>query len=648
MTEHADAGFVLPVLIFCAGAVLAVPIFRRLGLGAVTGYLAAGIAIGPSGFRLVTDAASVRAIAEFGVVLLLFVIGLELKLSRLFSMRRDIFGLGIAQFAVSAALIAAVALLIGVAPAGAAVLGMAFALSATAIALQILDERGTLQTPHGQRTFAVLLFQDMSIVPILAVVPLLATGGGQGADLTQSLVHVGIALAAVAALVLAGRYLLNPMFRVLAAADAREVMTAAALLVVLGAAVAMSYVGMSMALGAFLAGLLLAESNFRHQLEADIEPFRGLLLGLFFMSVGMGIDLRLVAANLPFLAAAALGLTALKILVAWALERWTGSPPHDALRSATLLAPAGEFSFVLIPLAGGLALLRPEQASLATALAAITMLMGPIVAKLVEMELVRREARRKEPDFDPDSFEGAEGCALVIGFGRFGQLVTQVLLADGVDVIVIDRDVQRIQAAARFGFKVYYGDGTRLDVLRAAGAATARLVAVCVDDRAAALTTVALVREHFPLAQLHARAYDRIHAADLLNAGVDFQLRETLVSALEFGREALIALGVDPERAEEVRATVRERDDERLARQRVEGVIRPADTSNVPRLTPEPLTQPKARSQPLSKETRDVIGAEDRRGPRQPKNPAPGSTPFSRAGRPCAMWRSCRPPARSA
>ena len=562
MTTH-DSSFMTPILIFCAGAVVAVPLFKRLGLGAVIGYLAAGLALGPAGFKLFTDASTVAGVAELGIVLLLFVIGLELKLGTLLSMRRDIFGLGFAQFAITAAAIALAGLPLGLPWQAATVAGIAFAMSATAIALQILDERGALQSPYGQRTFAVLLFQDMAIVPILALVPLLATqGAAGGGGWSQALLDTGIAAAAIGLIVLAGRYLLNPFFRMLAATGAREVMTAAALLVVLGAALTMQYAGMSMALGAFLAGLLLAESHFRHQLEADIEPFRGLLLGLFFMSVGMGLDARLILDNAVFLAFAAFGLVALKIAVAYGLERalkpdGPARPASDALRSAALLAPAGEFSFVLLPMAGALGILEGAQAANGTALAALTMVLGPVAAKGLEIALARAEARRPLPAFDPDSFADAQGNVLVIGFGRFGQLTTQVLMADGVDVTVIDKDVSRIQAAARFGFKVYYGDGTRLDVLRAAGAGQARVIAICVDDRTAALGALELARENFPLAQVHARAYDRIHAVDLLNGGADYQLRETLLSALEFGRESLVALGVDPDRATEVQMAVR-------------------------------------------------------------------------------------------
>lgn len=612
MPAH-EAGFLTPVLIFCAGAVIAVPLFKRLGLGAVIGYLAAGLAIGPSGFQLFTDAATVSGVAELGIVLLLFVIGLELKVSTLVAMRRDIFGLGIAQFAATALVVATLARPLGLAWPAATIMGIALAMSATAIALQILDERGTLQSDYGQRTFAVLLFQDMAIVPILALVPLLAPGGAtQGGDWREALEATGKAIGAIALIVLAGRYLLNPFFRTLAAAGAREVLTAAALLVVLGSAFAMQFAGMSMALGAFLAGLLLAESHFRHQLEADIEPFRGLLLGLFFMSVGMGLDASLVLRNGLLLAVAAPVLVAAKIAIAYLLERalkpeGPPRPRSDALRSAALLAPAGEFSFVLLPMAGALGAVAPAQAATGTALAALTMVLGPVAAKLLEILIARQEARRPAPAFDPSVFDDVHGSVLVIGFGRFGQLTTQVLMADGVDVTVIDKDVSRIQAAARFGFKVYYGDGTRLDVLRAAGAGNARVIAICVDDRRSALTALELARRNFPLAQVHARAYDRIHAVDLLNGGVDYQMRETLFSALEFGRRTLVALGIDEDRASAVRDAVRERDEQRLAAQLIEGKVQPADYSGVPRLTPEPLSAPRGKSRALSAETEEAI-----------------------------------------
>ncbi|HZB38818.1 MAG TPA: monovalent cation:proton antiporter-2 (CPA2) family protein, partial [Beijerinckiaceae bacterium] len=488
MPEHAaHASFLPPVLIFCAAAVIAVPVFRRMGLSGVLGYLVAGLVIGPSGLSLIGEAETVRGVAEIGVVFLLFIVGLELKLSRLLSMRRDIFGLGAAQLLATATIFGAVAVAAGAPARSGVVIGLALALSATSIALQLLEERGDLQSAYGQRSFAILLFQDLSIAPILALMPLLATAGavrGEGGVL-QTLIGAATAISALAAVVLVGRYGLNPFFRLLAASGAREVMTASALLVVLGTALLMEKVGLSMAMGAFLAGVLLAESNFRHQLEADIEPFRGILLGLFFMSVGMSIDRALIAQHWPALLLATLAAVAAKIAIIAFLLRAFGSPRTDALRGGAVLAMAGEFAFVLLPVAAALGLLTGAMTQFVTALAALTMLVAPLAAKVLDLALARRPRAAPEPE--PNSFDGPDGRVLVIGFGRFGQIVDQVLLAKGISVTVIEKNVDRIRAAARFGFRIFYGDGTRLDVLRAAGIERADVVCICVDDREAAL-----------------------------------------------------------------------------------------------------------------------------------------------------------------
>jgi monovalent cation:proton antiporter-2 (CPA2) family protein len=604
MADTHTVSFLPPIVAFCASAVIAVPLAQRLGVGGVLGYMIAGVALGPAGFGVVSDAESIRHVAEMGVVLLLFIIGLELEVSRLFAMRRDIFGLGFAQMAASGIVVGLIARWAGLSTGGAAAAGAAFALSATAIALQILEERGDLQTPYGQRAFAVLLFQDLSIVPILTLLPLFAPERPASGGFAQALSQTGLAAAAIATLVVAGRYLLNPLFRIVARFGGREVMTAAALLVVLGSALLMESVGLSMALGAFLAGLLLAESHFKHQLEADIDPFRGLLLGLFFMSVGMGLDLKTLARFALPLLATTLALIAAKLMIAAFLLRLSGSSKLDGWRSAALLTPAGEFSFVLIPMALGLAMLTPTQASFLTAAAALTMLFGPLAAKAVDWIADRREAARAAlaSDLPAENFDGANGSVLVIGFGRFGQLVNQIMLTEAVDVTVIDKATETIKVAANFGFKVYYGDGANLSVLHAAGAAHARLVAICVDDRQTALTIAALVRQHFPLAKIYTRAYDRRHAIELLNAGVDFQMRETLLSALWFGAAVLRELGVTPERARAVVEDVRRRDDERLVIQQAEGI-----QGGAALLKPQPLQQPKQTDRALSQETRAII-----------------------------------------
>jgi monovalent cation:proton antiporter-2 (CPA2) family protein len=592
-------------LVLLAAAVLSVPIARRLGLSAIVAYLIAGIVIGPHGLAAFGTPESIIPVSELGVVMLLFLIGLELELGRLVALRRAIFGLGAAQLALTALAIGALAYLVGLVDwRGAVVAGVALAMSATAIALEILEERGQLQQDYGQRAFAILLFQDMAVVPLLAVLPLLAQAGESNhADVGDGLRAVALIVGAILLIVVSGRYLLNPFFRLLAQTGSREVMTAAALLVVLGAALVMQKAGMSMALGAFLAGVLLAESNYRHELEADIEPFRGLLLALFFMGIGMSIDLAIVRANLWLILAAAAVITVLKAAIVWLLFNATCVRRADALRAGSVLTAAGEFAFVLIPLGGSLGVLDARQASILTAIAAITMLLGPLVATFTETLL----RRLNPPDTrEPDDFSEARGSVLVIGFGRFGQIVSQCLLAEDIDVTTIDNDPEMIQDAGGFGFKVYYGDGTRLDVLRAAGAGEARLVAVCIDNRQAASRIVDLVRAEFPGTKLYVRSYDRRHTLQLIAKGVDFELRETYESALVFGRSTLEALGLDSERAAATEQFVRARDLDRLAVQQAEGLSAGTDLLST-RMVHEPLSTPAREVKPLNPEAEEII-----------------------------------------
>lgn len=561
--------------------------------------------IGPHGLAAFGTPESIIPVSELGVVMLLFLIGLELELGRLVALRRAIFGLGAAQLALTALAIGALAYLVGLVDwRGAVVAGVALAMSATAIALEILEERGQLQQDYGQRAFAILLFQDMAVVPLLAVLPLLAQAGESNhADVGNGLRAVALIVGAILLIVVSGRYLLNPFFRLLAQTGSREVMTAAALLVVLGAALVMQKAGMSMALGAFLAGVLLAESNYRHELEADIEPFRGLLLALFFMGIGMSIDLAVVRANLWLILVAAAVITVLKAAIVWLLFNATCVRRADALRAGSVLTAAGEFAFVLIPLGGSLGVLDARQASILTAIAAITMLLGPLVATFTETLL----RRLNPPDTrEPDDFSEARGSVLVIGFGRFGQIVSQCLLAEDIDVTTIDNDPEMIQDAAGFGFKVYYGDGTRLDVLRAAGAGEARLVAVCIDNRQAASRIVDLVRAEFPGTKLYVRSYDRRHTLQLIAKGVDFELRETYESALVFGRSTLEALGLDSERAAATEQFVRARDLDRLAVQQAEGLSAGTDLLNT-RMVHEPLSTPAREVKPLNPEAEEII-----------------------------------------
>ncbi len=605
---HGGSLLLLPLLLL-AVAVISVPLGRLFRLSAIVAYLVAGVAVGPFGLALVRAPETIVAVSELGVVLLLFLIGLELEFSRLLALRRAIFGLGAAQLALTAAVLGGLAFVLGLTGwRGAILAGLALAMSATAIALKILEDRGQLQQAYGQRAFAILLFQDMSVVPALALLPLLAPGAGNPvADFTQTLIAVSRIAACIAAVVIAGRYLLNPFLALLASTGAREVMTAASLLVVLGAAALMQFAGMSMALGAFLAGVLLAGSNYRHELEADIEPFRGLLLALFFMSVGMSIDMQVVTANLMLIAAAAVVITVLKAGIVTVLFRTTCVNPSDSLRAGSVLTGAGEFAYVLIPFGVTLGVMGAREASLFAAIAAITMLMGPLVASLTDTVLAR-VSRQRLPE--PDNLDGVRGSALIIGFGRFGQLVTQCLLAESVDIVTIDNDPEMITNAGRFGVKVYYGDGARLDVLRAAIRTEVRLVAVCVDKRETADRIVDLVRTEFPGLKLYVRSYDRRHTLELLSKGVDYEMRETFESAVEFGRATLEGLGLAHERAVEVAEYVRQRDLERLALQQAEGLMAGRDLVWKQRVRPEPLSEPLRRSEPLNPEAADLVKPE--------------------------------------
>ena len=615
MADPTALGATASTLVFLGAAVAAVPLLRFVGLSAVLGYLLAGVVIGPSALGIFREPEVLRSIAELGIVMFLFVIGLELKPSKLLSMKRDIIGLGLAQVVIAMAPLLVLLKMGGLTGAGLFSVAFAFALSATAIALQVLGERGAMSTIYGQKSFAILLFQDMAIVPFIALMPLLAgpiEPGGGGKAMVKHLPEIAMAIGALVALVLAGRYLLNPFFRLLARTDAREVMTAAALLVVLGSAELMHHVGLSAALGAFIAGLMLAESNFRHQLEADIEPFRGLLLGLFFMSVGMGIDIAIVKANLALVLGGTFAILGLKVVLNYLLLRVGKLCISDAARAAVLLATIGEFAFVIVPLAETYGMVSERNGSLLTAVAALTMFFGPVLIKALEPFLVWLEKRRAKTETIEEDFSDAEGEVLVIGFGRYGQVVNQMFLAAEKNVTVIDRNIDRIRAAGKFGFKVYYGDGRRLDVLRAAGAENAAVIAICVDDREAASTIVEMAVRAFPQAKLYVRAYDRVHALDLMERGVRAPFRETFDSALSFGREALIGLGVPEDEAEDVRLDVKKRDIQRLMRQRDEGILGGSDLLHGVTVTPEPLVEPKRKGRDISAPPRpDSRGSAD-------------------------------------
>ncbi len=562
-TEAAAHGpDIASVVILLAAAVIAVPLFKRLGLGAVLGYLAAGLAIGPWGFGFFSDAQSILHVAELGVVMFLFIIGLEMQPSRLWSMRRDIFGLGLAQVLVCMALLWTVGLALGYPVATSLIAGTGFVLTSTAIVMQLLDERQSMTQPKGQRMVAILLLEDLAIVPLLALVAFLAPGAEE-ITLAQRLTGVAIGLGSIAALVVAGRYLLNPLFGLLAQARAREVMTAAALLVVLGAALGLQAGGLSAAMGAFLAGVLLSESRYRHQLEADVEPFRGILLGLFFLAVGMALDLAVVWDNWQLIAVSVVSFIILKMIGIYAIARLFRAPHAEALERMVLMAQGGEFAFVLYGAALAVGLLTPEGNALLTAIIIISMVLTPLFVML-HTRFAPKPGTSTKGMAGPED-EGAH--VVLIGFGRVGQIVSQTLFARGYSITTIDTEPEMITVAATFGFKVFYGDGTRLDILQAAGAPTARAVIVAIDDPAAATRITELMHHECPLVPVLVRAFDRQHAIALVQAGATFQIRETFESALALGAEALHVLGESPEATAEALTDVRRRDGTRLAQQ---------------------------------------------------------------------------------
>jgi len=606
MAAETDPASLVKVVALLGAAVVAVPLFRKLGLGSVLGYLAAGLVIGPFGLGWFSHPQSILHFAELGVVMFLFVVGLEMRPSHLWSLRRQIFGLGTLQIGLATLALTAVGLGFGFALPVAFIGGAGFVLTSTAIVMQLLGERGDIALPRGQRMVSVLLFEDLLIVPLLALVAFMSHAPVDP-DAPPRLVGFGIAVASVAALIVAGLFLLNPLFRILAAAKAREVMTAAALLVVLGAALLMQLGGLSMAMGAFLAGVLLSESIFRHQIEADIEPFRGILLGLFFLSVGMALDLDVVAGNAAQIATGVLVFMLLKALGIYAVARLMRSSHRDALDRAVLMAQGGEFAFVLFAAAAHAGVIGAAVNANLTAVVVLSMVLTPLV--VIAMRWLLPPVK---PSLDGvEQAAGQTGSVLIIGFGRFGQVMSQSLLARDVDVTIIDTDIEMIQSAAEFGFKVYYGDGTRLDVLHASGAHAARALAVCVDDRNAANRIVELAKSEFPQAKLLVRSFDREHSQKLVAAGVDYQIRETFESAVRFGEAALREIGIDADEAAAIAGEVRRRDAERFELEVAAGDVRAGRDlllGNAPR--PTPFTPPKREGRPLNDAAAQAIDDE--------------------------------------
>ncbi len=547
--------------IYLLAAVISVPIAKRLGLGSVLGYLLAGVAIGPFCLHLVGESGGVMHFAEFGVVMMLFVIGLELRPARLWQMRGPIFGLGGAQVVATVLLAGAAAMALRVPWPVAVAIGCIVAMSSTAIVLQSLGEKGQMNTPGGQASFAVLLFQDIAVIPILALLPLLAAGKATHATNTQPAWQQALlVLTAVAAVVLAGRFLLRPFFRFIAATKLREMFTATALLLVVGIALLMQMVGLSPALGTFLAGVVLAESEYRHQLETDIEPFKGLLLGLFFISVGAGIDFGLIARQPGTIALLVVGVLVLKFLVLLGLGRLSRLELSQSLLLAFALAQGGEFAFVLCSFATQNGVITAELAGLFVATIAVTMACAPLMLLANEKFVQPRFATRRK-DREPDVIDEHDSPVILAGFGRFGHIVGRLLRANGLATTVLDHDSDQVETLRRFGLKSFYGDATRIDLLRTAGAERARLFIIAIDDEAKALELVTTVRENFPNLQIMARATSRQHAYELLRLGVPEVFRETTGSALDLSIAAMKLLGLSRERAERAARIFREHDE---------------------------------------------------------------------------------------
>lgn len=544
-------------IIFLAAAVIAVPIFKRLGLGAVLGYLTAGILIGPAALGLISDVDHILHFAELGVVLLLFIIGLELQPSRLWALRRNVFGWGSFQLFMTTALLAAGGMLLGEPPRAAIVVGLVLALSSTAFALQMLAERNELTTRHGRSAFAVLLFQDIAVVPLLAIVPLLGDGGTSGGS---GWIAFAEGVAVLLAVVFGGRIILRYGLRVVASTNVREILTATALLVALGTALVVEVGGLSMALGAFIAGMLLADSEFRHQLEADIEPFKGLLLGLFFIAVGMSVNIDLILHKPLQVVGLAVALVSIKALVLFAQGKLQGLSTTAARNFALSISQGGEFAFVILGIAVTALVIDAALAELLIVVVTLSMAVTPLLLALNDWLAGR--AAEPEPSYQTPPDE--ENPVIIAGFGRFGQIVARILRARQIRFTALDISQEQVDFVAKYGNKIYYGDASRLDLLHAAKAASAKVFVLAVDDVDASLKIAEIVAQHFPQLKVYARARNRKHAYQLLDMGVKIIRRETFHSAVELAADVLQGVGLKPQDARNSADRFKQHDIDRL------------------------------------------------------------------------------------
>ncbi|MBS0410251.1 MAG: cation:proton antiporter [Proteobacteria bacterium] len=554
------------LVVLLTASVLFVPISRRFGLGSVLGYLVAGVVIGPSVLRLVTDVEQITEVSELGVLMLLFLIGLELRPRRIWLMRRPVLGLGSAQVAVCGLALGLLAHLGGATWQASAVLGAGLALSSTAIVLPMLAERDLLGAASGRDGFAVLLFQDLASVPLVAAVPFLAEHHAAAATPWLSIAK---AAGGAVVILLGGRLLMRPLFRLIARSNAREVFTATALLLVAGAAGISELVGLPASLGAFAAGVLLSESEYRHELQADVEPFEGLLLGFFFISVGMSADLNLMLADPALILLGALAMMAVKVAVILVLERLRRQPWPTAARTALALPQGSEFAFVLFPAAVAVGVLPQRAAGQATLIIALSMLLSPLLFAASESALIPRLKARKAPPPRPyDTFEDQDAPVIVAGLGRVGQIVARVLRMQGIAFTALEKDSEQVEQVRRFGNKVFFGDPSRTEVLRAAGADKARLLILATSDTKESLEITETVKRNFPDLKIVARARDRYHAHQLLDLGVTNVTRETYLSSLRMAEEALKVLGHPPDRAKREVGLFRDYDEQLLLEQR--------------------------------------------------------------------------------
>jgi len=551
----------IDIALFLACAVLFVPLFRRLGLGAVLGYLTAGILIGPSALGLVRDVEQVLHLSEFGVVLLLFVIGLELQPSRLWTLRRAVFGLGGAQVLATMTLLGVAGWLLGLPPVAALVAGFGLAMSSTAFVLQMLAERKELGARHGRAAFAILLFQDLSVIPFLALLPLLAAQAPAQAT-GPAWIEAARVIGMFALVVFVGRTLLRPLFRAIAASDTPEVFSAAALLVVLATALGMEAVGLSMSLGAFTAGVLLADSEYRHELQADIEPFKGLLLGLFFIAVGMSADIGLLLARPLQVLGLTAGLLLAKAAVLYAIGRVHGLPAESARGLAFALPQGGEFAFVLFGVAVGAGVIEPDLRALLIVVVTLSMIATPLLYGL-QARWWRAAPVRPYDDIGPQEHD-----VIIAGFGPFGQIVGRILRVKRIAFTVLDKDSEQVDFVRRFGSKIFYGDAGRLDLLRAAEVHKARLFVLAIPDIEASMHVAETVRRHFPQLRIYAMAVNRNHALRLMDLGIETVIRRSYFSSLEMTRHLLQALGDDAAAAQRAIDTFRDHDETTLRRQR--------------------------------------------------------------------------------